>query len=148
MIALVAALLLPIAYYLLLWQPAQRAVAKLHSTLPTLQAKAIKLADQAIEVDALRHRPQLAVLDTTALKSSIEDAAVRSHLRTSITSLEAQEPNGVRITCDAISFATWLAWLRELQQDLHIRAESVSVSALPQTGTVKISATLVNGVTQ
>lgn len=147
-IALASALLLPIVYYFLLWQPAQRAVAKLHSTLPALQAQAIKLGDQATEVDVLRHRPQLAALDAQALKSSIEASALRQHLRASITSLDAQEPNGVRLTCDAISFAAWLAWLRELQQEQHIRADSVSISALPQTGMVKISATLVNGVAQ
>lgn len=141
-------LLLPIVYYFLFWQPAHQAVAKLNSTLPTLQAQNTKLLAQATEVDVLRHRPQLATLDAMALKSSIEDAAVRHHLRASITSLEAQEPNGARITCDAVSFATWLAWLRELQQEQHIRADSVSISALPQAGMVKITATLVNGATQ
>lgn len=148
MITVASVLLFPVVYYFLLWQPAHHAVAKLNSMLPTLQAQYTKLLAHAAEVDTLRHRPQLAALDTMALKSSIEDAAVRHHLRASITSLEAQEPNGLRITCDAVSFATWLAWLRELQQEQHIRADSVSISALPQTGMVKISATLVNGIVQ
>ncbi len=138
-------LLLPIVYYFLLWQPAHRAVAKLHTTLPALQAQSLKLKDQAAEIDALRHRPQLAALDATALKSSIEESALRHQLHTSITSLDAQEPNGVRITCNAISFASWLGWLRDLQQEQHIRIGSISVSALPQAGMVKISATLTNG---
>lgn len=144
-IVIAATLLLPIVYYFLLWQPAHRAVAKLQGTLPALQAQAAKLHDQATEVDALRHRPQLAALDAAALKSSIEDSALRHQLRPALTALDAQEPNGVRITCDSISFAAWLVWLRGLQQEQHIRADSVSISPLPQAGMVKISATLTDG---
>lgn len=140
-----SALLLPLVYYFLLWQPAHRAVAKLHATLPTLQAQSLKLKDQAAEIDSLRHRPQLAALDATALKSSIEESALRYQLRASISSLDTQEPNGVHITCDAIPFTSWLEWLRGLQQEQHIRIDSISVSPLPQAGMVKINATLTNG---
>ncbi|TAJ77824.1 MAG: type II secretion system protein M [Gallionellaceae bacterium] len=148
MIVWAAAVLLPVVYYFLLWQPAHRTVAKLHETLPVLQAQAAKLNDEAAEVDALRHRPQLAALDAAALKTSVEESAQRHQLRTAINTLEIQESNGVRVTCDAISFTAWMAWLRDLQQEQHIRADSISISALPQTGMVKISATLSNGNVQ
>lgn len=143
-VTLAAIVLLPIAYYFLLWQPAHHALAKLHGNVPALQAQAAKLHEQAAEVDSLRHRPQLAALDMPALKSSIDESAQRHQLRGSITTLETQEPNGVHIACEAIPFVAWLAWLRDLQQEQHIRADSVSVSALPQSGMVKISATLIN----
>jgi type II secretory pathway component PulM len=138
-------LLLPIVYYFLLWQPAHRAVAKLHNTLPTLQAQAIKMQEQALEVDALRHRPEIASLDAAALKSSIADSASRHQLSTFVSSLEMQEPAGVRITCEAVSFALWINWLHVLEQEQHIRAAAISISPLPQPGQVKISATLTNG---
>lgn len=144
-LALMALLLLPLIFYFLLWQPAHRAVAKLHESVPALQAQALKLKDQAAEIEALRHRPQLAVLDAATLKSGIEESANKHKLRAAINTLDAQEPNGVRITCDAVSFAAWLAWLRDLQQEQHIRADSISISTLPQAGMVKISATLING---
>ena len=144
-IAIASTLLFPIVFYFLLWQPAHHAVAMLHNTLPVLQAQALKLREQSAEVDALRHRPELAALDATALKSSIAESAARHQLRASITSLETQEPNGARITCDAVSFALWINWLRELEQEQHIRAEAISISALPQSGMVKVSATLNNG---
>lgn len=140
-----AAIILPIVYYTVLWEPAHRAVAKLHTTLPALQAQHIKLNDQAAEVEALNHRPQLSALDVTALKSSIEASAQRHQLRSLINSLEVQEPNGIRIAIDSIAYVELIAWLRELQQEQHIRADSLSISALPQAGMVKISATLVNG---
>lgn len=141
----VSALLLPVVFYYLLWQPAHRAVAKLHDTLPVLQAQAAKLQNQATEVEALHHRPQVAALDAQAIKSSIEESATRHQLRASITTLDAQEPNAARIGIDAIGFATWLTWLRELEQEQHIRADAISISALPQAGMVKVSATLTNG---
>jgi type II secretory pathway component PulM len=42
-IAWANALLLPVVFYYLLWQPAHSAVAKLHDTLPVLQAQAVRL---------------------------------------------------------------------------------------------------------
>lgn len=147
-IMLAAVVLLPVIYYFLLWQPAHHAVSKLHDSIPVLQAQLVKLTGQAAEAEALRHRPQLAALDAVALKSGIEESAQRHQLRTAIGSLEVQEPNSVRITCDAISFFAWLNWLRDLQQEQHIRAEAVSISALPQSGMVKINATLSNGNAQ
>jgi type II secretory pathway component PulM len=47
-----------------------------------------------------------------------------------------------------VSFEQWLRWLRALQQEQHIRADSLSVAMLPQPGMVKISATLINGGNQ
>lgn len=143
-----AIVLTPVLYYFMLWQPAHQALAKLHTTMPVLQAQSAKLTEQAAEVEALRHRPQLAALDAAALKTSVDESAQQHQLRAAINALETQEPNGVRVTCDAISFTAWMAWLRELQQEQHIRADSISISALPQTGMVKISATLSNGNAQ
>jgi len=147
-ILIVSLFVLPVVYYYLLWQPAHVAVAKLSVTLPSLQAQATKLQDQALEVDMLHHRPALVALDAVALKTSISESATRHHSSAFITSLEVQEPNSVRITCDAISFAMWVSWLRELEQEQHIRADAISISALPQAGMVKISATLSNGIIQ
>lgn len=144
-ITFASALLFPLIFYYLLWQPAHQAVAKLHRTLPALQAQAIKLQDQASEAEALRHRPELAALDAQALKSSILESASRHQLNAVISTLETQEPNAARITCDAVSFAVWVNWLHELEQEQHIRANAISVSALPQPGMVKVSATLSNG---
>lgn len=147
-ILLAVIVLTPILYYFMLWQPAHQALAKLHVSVPVLQAQSAKLTEQAAEVEALRHRPQLAALDAQALKTSVEESAQRHQLRAAITTLEIQEPNGVRIACDAISFAAWLNWLRDLQQEQHIRADSVSIAALPQSGLVKVSASLNNGSAQ
>jgi len=138
----------PVLVYFVLWQPAHTDVQKLHASIPVLSVDAERLRNQAIEVERLRHSPKPAVLDAVALKSTVEDSALRYNLNEAISALNLQEPNAVRISFASVSFEQWMRWLRALQQEQHIRADSVSVAILPQTGMVKISATLVNGRAQ
>ena len=147
-LALATWVLLPLIAYWLLWQPAHTARKKLHATVPIMRVQAERLRDQTTEVARLRHAPHPAVLNASTLKSTIEAAAIAHQLRDAISTLDMQEPNAVRITFAAISFEQWLDWLRELQQEQHIRVESVGVAALPQVGMVKVSATLTNGGAQ
>ncbi len=138
----------PLFAYLLIWQPAHVAGAKLRDSVPAMRAQAAHLRAQAAEAETLRHHPKPAVLDANALKTAIEESAVRHQMREALTSLDAQQPNAVRITLAAVPFEQWLNWLRSLQQEQHIRAESVGIAPLPQTGMVKINATLTNGGAQ
>lgn len=140
--------LLPVLVYLLLWQPARTAVQKLHASVPVMHMAAERLRAQANEVERLRHHPKPAVLDAIALKPAVEESAGRHGLREAISTLDLQQPNAVRITFASVPFEQWLRWLRAMQQEQHIRADSVSVAMLPQTGMVKISATLINGGNQ
>lgn len=144
-LTLAVLVVLPIFAYLLLWQPAHTALNKLHASVPAMRIQAAQLAVQATEVARLRHLPQPAVLDASTLKSTVEAAASRHQLHDALSTIETQEPNAVRITLASVSFEQWLRWLRELQQEQHIRADSVGIVALPQAGMVKISATLTNG---
>lgn len=147
-ISLGAILVLPVLGYMLLWQPAHVAGAKLRAGVPALRAQAAHLHTQVAEVEMLRHHPHPAVLDATALKMAVEASAARHQMRGAISTLEAQEPDAVRITLASVSFEQWLRWLRGMEQEQHIRAESAGIAALPQAGMVKISATLTNGGTQ
>ena len=110
-----------------------------------MRTQSVQLAIQSAEVARVRHLPKPAVLDANALKQAVEAAAIRHQLREALSTLDTQEPNAVRITLAAVAFEQWLRWVHELQQEQNIRAESVAVVALPQTGMVKISATLTNG---
>lgn len=147
-IALAALVLSPLLAYFLLWQPAHVANRKLRAGIPTMRAQAAHLHTQMTEVEMLRHSPHPAIFDATALKAAVEASALRHQVRGAISSLDAQEPNAVRIMLASVSFEQWLRWLRDLQQEQHIRAESVGIAALPQAGMVKVSATLTNGGTQ
>jgi general secretion pathway protein M len=145
---LAAGILVPVLLYFVLWQPAHTAVQKLRVSMPMTYMEAERLRTQAGEVELLRHRPKLALLDAVAMKTAIEDSATRSGLREAISTLDLQEPNAVRISLASVSFEQWVRWLRALQQEQHIRADSVSVAMLSQPGMVKISATLINGANQ
>ena len=147
-ISLGALLLSPLIAYFLLWQPAHVASAKLHASVPAMRAQAAHLRAEVIEAETVRHLPHPAVLDANALKTAVEESAVRHQMRTAITSLDAQQPNAVRVTLVAVSFEKWINWLRSLQQEQHIRVESTGVAPLPQIGMVKINATLINGGTE
>ena len=147
-ISLGALFLAPLIAYFLLWQPAHVANAKLHASIPAMRAQAAHLRAEAIEVETVRHLPHPAVIDANALKIAVEESAVRHQIRTSIASIDAQPPNAVRVTLIAVSFEQWLNWLRSLQQEQHIRVESTGIVPLPQTGMVKINATLINGGTE
>jgi len=142
---ILAAAVTPFVVYFILWQPAHTSVNKLRASVPTLAKDAERMKIQADEVERLRHRPKPALMDAAALKAAVEDSALRNNLGEAISAMTLQEPNAVRITFVSVSFEHWLRWIRSLQQEQQIRAESVSVAMLSQPGMVKISATLVNG---
>lgn len=146
-IMLGALFILPLFAYFLLWQPAHDAIGKLHKNLPKLRIQAEQMRLAAGQVEEMRHRPQLAVMDATAVKNAVEESASRHQLHDALTTIVAQEPNAVRITLNAVSFEKWLAWLRELQESQHIRIDSTSITSLSEPGMVAVSATLTNGNT-
>ena len=135
----------PLLTYFLLWQPAHNAVNKLRNSIPVMRAQAMQIQLQANEVSKLRQQSKPAILNALALKSTIETTAVRYQIQDAITTIDLQEPNAVRIVFTSVAFDPWLKMLDSLQQEQHVRAESVSVAALPQKGLVRINATLSNG---
>ena len=143
-----AMLILPLFGYLQLWQPAHDAVGKLHKNLPQLRMQSEQMRVAAGQVEEMRHRPQLAVMDAAAVKNAVEESASKHQLRDALTTIVAQEPNAVRITLNAVSFEKWLTWLRDLQDSQHIRIDSTSITPLSDSGMVAIQATLTNGDTQ
>ncbi len=144
-IALAALILLPLLAYMLLWQPARSAVARLNVSVPAMRAQAALLRDQTAEVAMIGHYPHPAVLDAAALMSVVETSAEQHQIRGAITTLDVQGGNSVRITLDSVPFDQWLHWLRDLQQEQHVRVDSAGIVALVQPGLVKINSTLTNG---
>jgi general secretion pathway protein M len=144
-LTIAAWVLIPLAAWFVLWRPAHVATEKLRAEIPALRAQAEKVHAQSEEVTALNHAPKPALLDAAALKTAVEESAARHQLRSALSSIDVQQPDTVRITLISISFEQWLGWLRDLQREQHIRADSASIAALPQTGMVKINATLTNG---
>ena len=139
LIVLVASILLPLLGFFLLWQPAHNAVARLRVRVPAMRMQAALLRDQTAEVARLNHYPHPALLDGKALKSVIETTAEQHHIREAITALDAQGSGAVRVTLDSVPFDQWLLWLRDLQQEQHVRVDSVGIAALAQSGMVRVN---------
>ncbi len=137
--------LLPLLAYGLLWQPAHEALPKLQASLPALRAQAGQMAMQAGEVQDLRQRAQLAVLDSNALKSVVERSASESGLSLIVT---PGEQNSVHISAEELSFEQWLQWLHAVERSQHVRVATAMLSASQAPGKVKVQATLINGAEQ
>lgn len=138
-------ILLPLLAYGLLWQPAHNALPKLQASLPALRAQAGQMTMQAGEVQSLRQRAQLAVLDSNALKSAVERSASESGLSMVVT---PAEQNSVHISAEMLPFEQWMQWLHHVERSQHIRVANAMLSASPVPGKVKVQATLSNGADQ
>ena len=135
-------LLLPLLMYGLLWQPAHEALPKLQAGLPQLRAQAEQMQTLAGLAQSLRQQPELAVLDSDALKLAVENAAKQANLALLVV---PGEQNSVRISADSIAFAQWLQWQQTLEQHQHIRVAAAMLSAASEPGMVRLQATLTNG---
>ncbi len=141
-------ILAPLLGYGLLWQPAHDAVDRLRLTLPHLRAQSIQMQNQAVEAQSLRHRAQPAVLESEKMKGVVEGMAAKEGWRAPSFSVELAEQNNVRIAAESIVFAQLLRWFNELERVHHIRVTAVTLSAMPESGLVRMSATLTNGADQ
>jgi general secretion pathway protein M len=135
-------ILLPLLAYGLLWQPAHDALPRLQASLPTLRAQAAQMAMQAGTIPDLRQRPQLAVLDSSALRSAMESSASAAGMDMIVT---PGTQNSVHISAEALSFEQWLQWLHSLERTQHVRVASAMLSASAAPGHIKIQAILTNG---
>jgi len=140
-----ALVVLPILFYLLLWQPAHSNVAKLQASVPQMRAQLAQIKAQAVEVQTLRQGAHPAVLEGDALRQIVTGAAEAAGWAAPMFVIEPADKQAVRVTAESIEFARWVKFLREIDNAHHIRADSLTISPSPTSGMVKVNATLVNG---
>jgi type II secretory pathway component PulM len=140
-----AVIVLPILFYLLLWQPAHTQVAKLQTSVPQMRAQLVQLQAQAVEVQTLRQGAHPAVLEGDALRHIVTSVAVAAGWEAPMFVIEQTDKHAVRITAESIVFASWVKFLREIDISHHIRADALTLTPSPTTGMVRVSATLTNG---
>jgi general secretion pathway protein M len=138
-------ILLPLMMYGLLWQPAHQALPQLQAALPQLRAQADQMQSIAGQIQSLRQKAQLAVLDSDALRIVVEKSAQAAGLPLVVA---PGEQNSVRVSAESVLFSRWLQWQQALEQNQHIRVASVMLVASPESGMVKLQATLTNGADQ
>jgi len=143
-----ATVVLPILFYLILWQPAHTNVAKLQMSVPQLRAQLSQIQAQAVEVQTLRQGAHQAVSVGDALRHSVTSVAEAAGWAAPMFVIEQAEKQAVRVTAENIAFASWVKFLRELDNAHHIRADSLTVTPSSTSGMVKVNATLVNGAAE
>lgn len=140
-----AVVVLPVSFYLLLWQPAHTNVEKLQASVPQLRAQLAQIQAQAVEVQTLRQSAHPAMLEGAALQRIVTDAAEAAGWGAPLFVIEQVDKQAVRVTAENIVFSSWIKFLRELDNAHHIRADSLMVTSQPSSGMVKVNAILVNG---
>ena len=145
---LIAILAAVVAAVLYLWlvQSAQRARTQLDASLSVLRAQAIRLDQDATELERVRAMPVPAAAQTD-LRTLIQARAEAAGLARALVRIDAADANQVQVVFGAVAFADWLAWVAGLQAE-RIRMDTGRIEALSTAGMVGVTATFVRAKPQ
>ena len=141
--AITIAALAGIVLYVWAIGSAERARARLQSTLATLRAQAVQVEQEAGEHQRLRAVPPVS-RSATDLRALMQGSVDGAGLSRSLVRIEARDANRVQVTFGAVAFAAWLAWVERLQSQ-QVRVDACRIEALATPGLVSAAATLVRG---
>lgn len=136
----VAATLLGVALYGWLLLSGGQAYAQLRSRVTALQSQAIRLEQQATELEHLRAAP-LKSASQTDLHALVQAHAGAAGLSRALVRIEAPDANQVIVAFGAVAFPDWLNWIASLQAQ-QVRVDSCRIEALTTPGMVSVNATL------
>ena len=134
LVALVAVVL-----YLWLMQSAQSARTQLGASLSVLRAQALRLDQDATELERVRATP-VPPSAQTDLRSLIQARADAAGLARALVRIDAPDANQVQVVFGAVTFAEWLAWVVSLQAE-RIRMDTGRIESLSTPGMVGVTAT-------
>lgn len=139
MVIAVLAVVVAAAAYVWLLQSAGQGRAKLTASVAALRTQAALLDQQAAEYARLRAAPAAAA--ASDLRTLVQARADAARLSGALTRIEAADPDHVRVTFGAVSYADWLGWVAALQAQ-HVRLEAARIEALAAPGLVSVTASL------
>lgn len=140
-IAAGSVLVAAVALYLFVLAPFTRGLASLRTEVPKLDAQLAVMREQAAMVERLRRGGPARAL-ATKLPAVAEQAADTHGLRATITRIEAEGTNGLKVALDGAPFNAMVAWLTELQQRSGLRVETAAIDSVETAGTVNARLTL------
>lgn len=145
---LIAILAAVVAAVLYLWlvQSAQRARTQLDASLSVLRAQAIRLDQDATELERVRAMPVPAAAQTD-LRTLIQARAEAAGLARALVRIDAADANQAQVVFGAVAFADWLAWVAGLQAE-RIRLDTGRIEALSTAGMVGVTATFIRAKPQ
>ena len=138
LIAILAAVV-AVVLYLWLLQSAQSSRTQLGASLSVLRAQALRLDQDATELERVRATP-VPPSAQTDLRSLIQARADAAGLARALVRIDAPDANQVQVVFGAVTFAEWLAWVVSLQAE-RIRLDTGRIEALSTPGMVGVQAT-------
>ncbi len=132
--------LLPVGFYLYVWQPVKVEQARLTGRVEQLRGELAQLRADSDEVKRLRAQAPLRRGDSMEVTARL--AAARFGLPEAQGALTTQGGDRLAVNLDSVAFDAWLRWLGELGLQ-GINLSTCKVEALPTPGLVRVKATLV-----
>jgi general secretion pathway protein M len=129
-----AVFLVPVLFYLLIWDPVHGGLAGARARLSTAQAQLARVEEQAALVASMRGSPR--VVQPTDPVATVQQAAERLGLRAQLKRADAEGSRAVRVQFEDVSFAALTGLLTELQQGSGMRAESAAFERHTNPGSV------------
>jgi len=122
-------------FYLLVWEPVDKELARLRSAVPDKQLQLARMQALSTQIQPLRGRTGQAPTAGTVV-STVEQSATARGLRGQISRLDADGQNGAQLTIEAMTFNSLAAWLAELQETRAIIIDQASLDAHSKPGQV------------
>jgi type II secretory pathway component PulM len=122
-----------VLFFLLIWLPVERGLARSQARLASIQGQLAQVREQAALVESLRKAPRV---DTPAdAASTVQEAAVRNGLREQVKRVDDDGARNVRVQIEAAPFSSLMSLLVDLQQS-GLRAENATFERNAKPGTV------------
>jgi type II secretory pathway component PulM len=131
--------LLPVGFYLYVWQPVTAERARLAIRVDQLRGELAQLRADSEEVKRLRMQPPIPAGDT--LENTARQAAARFGLSMAPNALTAQGGDRLLVNLDGVAFDAWVRWLGDLGAQ-GVSLAACKVEALAEPGQVRVKATL------
>jgi general secretion pathway protein M len=146
MVIATLAMVVAAALYFLLVQSAQQARTQLRTGVTALRVQAIRLEQQAAELQRLHAAPAISASQTD-LRTLVQAQADTAGLSRALVRIDAPDADQVVVVFGAVAFADWLDWIAGLTSQ-HIRLDACRIEALSTPGLVSVTATLVRAKPQ
>ena len=137
-LAALAAIIVAVLYVWFL-QVSGRERTRLGASVAQLRSQATRLEEQARELVQLRSVPARKV-STEDLRTQMQARITDAGLARVLVSIDAPDPDRVKVVFGSLPFADWIAWVVSLQAQ-HIRLEDCRIEALTEPGLVTVTAT-------
>ena len=115
-----------VAGYLMLIEPAWSGIGRLERSLPQQRSQAAELDALLGEVKGLKAKPQVATVSPSEVKGAIEASLARAGLKT--TRIVPLSDGDMQLTFANVPYGTWATWLAGIERELGARATSVVIT--------------------